>query len=85
MINGQSFRHSQAREEKIMWSIEAELDRETGQQAGADGIFQVIGLEDDEGSDLTDLIDQGRHFNNMDELKQAILKSISERLTVTEV
>jgi hypothetical protein len=72
-------------EEKIMWSIEAELDRETGQQAGADGTFQVIGLEDDEGNDLTDLIDQGRHFNNMNELKQAILKSISERLTVTEV
>ena len=70
---------------KIMWSIEAELDRETGQQAGADGTFQVIGLEDDEGNDLTDLVDQGRHFNNMDELKQAILKSISERLTVTEV
>jgi hypothetical protein len=45
----------------------------------------VIGLEDDEGNDLTDLIDQGRHFNNMNELKQAILKSISERLTVTEV
>jgi hypothetical protein len=68
-----------------MWSIEAELDRETGQQAGADGTFQVIGLKDDEGNDLTDLIDQGRHFNNMGELKQAILKSISERLTVTEV
>ena len=68
-----------------MWSIEAELDRETGQQTGADGTFQVIGLEDDEGNDLTDLVDQGRHFNNMDELKQAILKSISERLTVTEV
>jgi hypothetical protein len=68
-----------------MWSIEAELDRETGQQAGADGTFQVIGLEDDEGNDLTDLVDHGRHFNNMDELKQAILKSISERLTVTEV
>ena len=45
----------------------------------------MIGLEDDEGNDLTDLVDQGRHFNNMDELKQAILKSISERLTVTEV
>jgi hypothetical protein len=85
MINGRSFRHSQAREEKIMWSIEAELDRETGQQAGADGTFQVIGLEDDEGNDLTDLVDQGRHFNNMDELKQAILKSISERLTVSEM
>ena len=42
-----------------------ELDRETGQQTGADGTFQVIGLEDDEGNDLTDLIDQGPHFNNM--------------------
>jgi hypothetical protein len=68
-----------------MWSIEAELDRKTGQEAGAGDTFQVIGLEDDEGNDLTDLIDQGRHFNNMDELKQAMLKSISERLTITEV
>ena len=68
-----------------MWSIEAELDRKTGQEAGAGDTFQVIGLEDDEGNDLTDLIDQGRHFNNMDELKQAMHKSISERLTITEV
>jgi hypothetical protein len=68
-----------------MWSIEAELDRKTGQEAGAGDTFQVIDLEDDEGNDLTDLIDQGRHFNNMDELKQAMLKSISERLTITEV
>jgi hypothetical protein len=67
-----------------MWSIEATLDWETGESAGAGGTFQVIELEDDDGNDLTDLVDQGRHFNNMDELKQAILKSISERLTVTE-
>ena len=67
-----------------MWSIKAELDWEIGERAGAGGTFQVIELEDDDGNDLTDLVDQGHHFNNMEELKQAILKSISERLTVTE-
>ena len=67
-----------------MWSIKAELDWETGERAGAGGTFQVIELEDDDGNDLTDLVDQGHHFNNMEELKQAMLKSISERLTVTE-
>jgi hypothetical protein len=71
--------------EAVMWHIEAELDRETGESAGVGGTFQVVGLTDDEENDLTDLIDQGRHFNNMEELKQAILKSISERLTVEEV
>jgi hypothetical protein len=73
-----------AKENKVMWSIKAELDWETGERAGAGRTFQVIELEDDDGNDLTDLVDQGRHFNNMQELKQAILKSISERLTVTE-
>jgi hypothetical protein len=63
-----------------MWSIKAELDWETGERAGARGTFQVIELKDDEENDLTDLVDQGRHFN----MRQTILKSISERLTVTE-
>ena len=73
-----NFSRGDNRGKQVMWTIKAELDWETG------GTFQVIDLEDDDGNDLTDLVDQGRHFNNMEELKQAILKSISERLTVTE-
>ena len=45
------------------WHITAELDRETGESAGAGGTFQVVGLEDDEGNDLTELVDQGTHFH----------------------
>jgi type I restriction enzyme, S subunit len=66
------------------WHITAELDRETGEGAGAGGTFQVVGLEDDEGNDLTDLVDQGVHFHSIDELKQAIVKGFATRLEVTE-
>jgi len=66
------------------WRITAELDRETGERAGAGGTFQVVGLEDDQGNDLTDLVDQGAHFHNIDELKQAIIKGFAEQLVVTE-
>ena len=66
------------------WRIMAELDRETGERAGAVGTFQVVGLEDDQGNDLTDLVDQGAHFHNIDELKQAIIKGFAEQLVVTE-
>jgi type I restriction enzyme S subunit len=52
------------------WHITAELDRETGESAGAGGTFQVVGLEDDEGNDLTELVDQGTHFHSIDELNR---------------
>jgi type I restriction enzyme S subunit len=68
-----------------MFAIKAFLDRETGKRAGAGGTFQVVSLMDDEGNDLTFLIDLDRYFRSMDELKQTILQQISEHLTVEEV
>ena len=62
------------------WHITAQLDHETGEGAGAGGTFQVINLEDDEGNDLTALVDQGAHFHNIDELKQAIVRGFAARL-----
>jgi len=67
-----------------MFAIDATLDRETAERAGAGGTFQVTHLEDDEGNDLTYLVEQGRHFRDMDELRTAILQAIAERLTVVE-
>ena len=67
-----------------MFAIKAFLDRDTSKQAGVGGTFQVVSLIDDEGNDLTFLIDLDRNFRSMDELKQTILQQISEHLTVDE-
>jgi type I restriction enzyme S subunit len=67
-----------------MFAIKAFLDRETDERAGAGGPFQVVSLIDDEGNDLTFLIDLNRYFKSMDELKRTILQQISEHLTVEE-
>ena len=66
------------------WHIMATLDRETSEGAGAGGTFQVVSLEDDEGNDLTALVDQGKHFHSIDELKQAVVAGFAARLEVTE-
>src|ERR1700680_2926029 len=49
----------------VMWHINAQLDWEMGERAGAGATFQVIELKDDEENDLTDLVDQGRHFHSI--------------------
>ena len=67
-----------------MWHINAKLDWEMGERAGAGGTFQVIELKDDEENDLTDLVDQGRHFHSIAELKQSVLLAIAGRLEITE-
>jgi type I restriction enzyme S subunit len=67
-----------------MFAIKAFLDRETSERAGEGGRFQVVSLIDDEGNDLTFLIDLDRYFRNVDELKQRILQQISKHLTVEE-
>ena len=68
-----------------MWIIKAELDRETGEDAGAGGTFQVIRLVDDRDDDVTHLVDQGKHFHSMEELKERILESIAKTLQVEEM
>jgi hypothetical protein len=40
-----------------MWNLDVEVDRETGERVGAGETFQVIGLTDQKGNDLTDLVD----------------------------
>ena len=66
------------------WHITVQLDRETGERAGAGGTFQVIKMKDDEGNNLTSWVDQGRHFHDLGELKRAIVEGFASRLTVTE-
>jgi type I restriction enzyme S subunit len=54
------------------------LDYETSERSGAGGMFQVISLTDAEDNDRTNLIDQGIHFHNLDELAAAIAKKLGK-------
>ena len=47
-------------------------DYETSKRAGAGGHFQVIDLKDDNDNDCTNLIDQGKHYSSLDELRADI-------------
>jgi type I restriction enzyme, S subunit len=51
------------------YQFQAQLDYETSERAGAGGMFQVISIGDDEGKDFTHLVDQGRHYASLDDLK----------------
>jgi hypothetical protein len=67
-----------------LWHITAQLDRETSERAGVGGTFQVVKLEDDEGNNLTSWVYQSTNFHDLEEVKQAIVKGLASRLTVTE-
>jgi hypothetical protein len=61
------------------WHITALVD---GERAEAGGTFQIISLEDDEGNDVTELVDRGIHFHDKDELKEAIVRGFANRLKI---
>ena len=52
------------------------LDWETSERVGAGGMFQVISVEDDDGKDFTHLVDQGRHYASLDDLKEDIARAL---------
>lgn len=58
------------------YHFEVHLDYETSERAGAGGMFQVISLEDEDGKDFTRLVDQGRHYVSLDELKADIARAL---------
>jgi type I restriction enzyme S subunit len=57
--------------------FEVHLDYETSERAGAGGMFQVISVEDEKGNDRTQHVDQGKHFRNLQEVKEALAISLS--------
>ncbi len=62
----------------VAYHFRAFLDHETSERAGAGGMFQVTSLEDDDGNSRTDWIDQGRHYADLETLRD----EIAERLGV---
>lgn len=53
-----------------------DLDYETLTNAGAAGMFQVISIKDESDQDVTSHIDQGQHYNSLDELKRDLASTL---------
>lgn len=51
-------------------------DFETSERAGAGDMFQVVDLLDDSDNSRTDLVDQGKHYATLDELKADIAQRL---------
>lgn len=56
--------------------FEVQLDYETSAHAGAEGMFQVIAVEDEDGQDFTHLVNLGTHYASLDELKKDIASAL---------
>lgn len=61
------------------------LDYESSERAGAGGMFQVISLENEDGNDFTHLVDQGRHYASLDELKDDIASALKVEAAQVEL
>jgi type I restriction enzyme S subunit len=87
MTDLQQLRKSLSNSEGNTLYFEVELDYETSSNAGADGMFQVISLTDSSGKDTTHLIDQGMHYESLDDLRSDIADKlgVSKKLIVLEV
>lgn len=56
--------------------FEVQLDYETSARAGASGMFQVNAVADEGGQDFTHLVDLGKHYASLDELKKDIASAL---------
>ncbi|NWA04544.1 restriction endonuclease subunit S [Pseudomonas gingeri] len=75
-------------EADVSYHFRASLDRETSARAGADEMFQVTQLEDDYGHSRTDWIDQGRHYADLNALRDDLAKRLGvapSLVTVEEI
>jgi len=57
-----------------------QLDYETSERAGAGGMFQVISVEEADGKDFTHLVDQGKHYASLEELKENIASALKVQM-----
>ncbi|MBX4742432.1 restriction endonuclease subunit S [Klebsiella sp. CVUAS 10975.2] len=58
------------------YHFEVQLDYETSAHAGASGMFQVFAVEDEDGQDFTHLVNLGKHYASLDELKEDIASAL---------
>ncbi|MGY8527390.1 restriction endonuclease subunit S [Paracidovorax citrulli] len=65
--------------------LQAHLDYETSKRAGGGGTFQVISIVDDGGKDYTHLVDQGRHYASLKDLKVDLVSALSVAATQVDL
>ncbi|MEZ8048079.1 MULTISPECIES: restriction endonuclease subunit S [Vibrio] len=76
MSDAQQLRKALSSSEENTLYFQVYLDYETSSKAGADGMFQVISVMDDNDKDMTDLIDQGQHYASLEDLKRDIANEL---------
>lgn len=57
------------------------LDSETSERAGAGGMFQIESISDEEGNDLSEKVDQGTHYPNVEALEKDLKSIFGEDVT----
>ncbi len=63
--------------------VSVTCDYETAQRVGAVGTFQVIALTED-GEDVTELVDHGIHFDDLDALKRYLERATGDEFSLQE-
>lgn len=59
------------------YHFEVQLDYETSARTGASGMFQVIAVEDKDRQDFTHLVNLGKHYASLDELREDIASALN--------
>ncbi|MFY3062075.1 restriction endonuclease subunit S [Achromobacter xylosoxidans] len=65
--------------------LQTQLDYKTSERAGGGGTFQVISIVDDGGKDYTHLVDQGRHYASLKDLKVDLVSALSVAATQVDL
>jgi type I restriction enzyme S subunit len=65
--------------------FEVQLDYASSKHAGADGMFQVVSLEDEDGKNSSHLVDQGQHYASLNALKDDIARTLEVDATYIEL
>ncbi len=61
-----------------MTSFRAHLDYETSSRAGMRDWFQVVSIVDENDTDYTKLVDQGKHYLNLSSLKEDFREALKK-------
>lgn len=57
------------------------LDSETSERAGAGGMFQIGSISDEDGKDLSEKVDQGIHYPDVNALETDLKSIFGEGMT----
>lgn len=73
---------------QVTYSFDVGLDYETSKHAGAEGMFQVASVTDEEGKSHDDLVDQGKHYASLEEVAADIARALgvaADQIVLEEV